>query len=180
MRRNPVSIHCRAIELLREEFQAGRNVLGWFHGGVTWRGAVPLVKKGAHVTVRAEAPLKAAGRRYIPDLLVSCGKSGRVLLVVEVWHTHAVSSIKRRAYQSEGIPWVEVRAWAVVCRRPGQRLPILDWGGIETIESPLQLGLFESTEAAVKPPQEKPTRLFSLRSSCWRLPEVRAPFGARA
>lgn len=141
---------------------------------------MPLVKKGAHVTVRAEAPLKAAGRRYIPDLLVSCGKSGRVLLVVEVWHTHAVSSIKRRAYQSEGIPWVEVRAWAVVCRRPGQRLPILDWGGIETIESPLQLGLFESTEAAVKPPQEKPTRLFSLRSSCWRLPEVRAPFGARA
>lgn len=140
---------------------------------------MPLLNVGA-VTVRVEAPLKAGGRRYIPDLLVSCSKSGRTLLVVEVWHTHAVSSTKRRAYQAEGIPWVEVRAWAVVCRRPGQRLPILDWGGIEAIESPLQLGLFESKETAVEPPREKPNQLFSLRSSCWRLPEVRAPFDALA
>jgi hypothetical protein len=153
-------------------------VVGWFHGGVTWRGAMPLVKEGVHVVVRAEAQLNAAGRRYIPDLLVSCSKSGRILLVIEVWHTHAVSSTKRRAYRSEGIPWVEVRAWAVVCRRPGQHLAILDWGGIESIESPLQLGLFESTEAAVIPPREKSTHLFSLRSRSWCLPELPAQFGA--
>lgn len=178
--RDLVSIHRMAINLLREEFRAGHIVHGWFHGGVTWRGAIPLVEKGVHVTVRAEAPLKAAGRRYIPDLVVNCAKSGRLLLAIEVWHTHAVSTIKRLAYQSAGIPWIEVRAWAVICRRPGQRLPILDWGGIGAIENPHQLGLFESTHTAVKPPRERATKLFSLRSSEWRLPEARAPFGALA
>ncbi|WP_291142880.1 hypothetical protein [Hydrogenophaga sp.] len=178
--RDLVSIHRMAINLLREQLRTGHTLYGWFHGGVTWRGAIPLIEKGVHVTVRAEATLKAAGRRYIPDLVVNCANSGRLLLAIEVWHTHAVSTIKRLAYQSAGIPWIEVRAWAVICRRPGQRLPILDWGGIVSIETPNQMGLFESTHTAIKPPRESATKLFGIRSSDWRLPEARAPFGALA
>lgn len=178
--RSLYSPHRMAINVLREQLRAGHIVYGWFHGGVTWRGATPLIEKGVHVTVRAEAPLKAAGRRYIPDLVVNCANSGRLLLAIEVWHTHAVSAIKRLAYQSAGIPWIEVRAWAVISRRSGQRLPILDWGGIGPIETPIQLGLFESTPTAVKPPRERAAKLFSLRSSDWRLPEARSPFGTIA
>ncbi|MBX3608650.1 MAG: hypothetical protein KF871_02040 [Hydrogenophaga sp.] len=178
--RGLVSIHRMAINLLREQLQTGHILYGWFHGGVTWRGAIPLIQKGVHVTVRAEAPLKAAGRRYIPDLVVHCAISGRLLLAIEVWHTHAVSTIKRLAYQSAGIPWIEVRAWAVIYRRPGHRLPVLDWGGIGAIETPNQLRLFESTHSAIKPPRKRANELFSLRSSDWRLPEARAPFGALA
>jgi len=174
---NFVSIHRLAIDRLWKELRAGVDLVGRFHGGVAWRGMMPLLKgrDPATLSIRAEVPLKASGRRYIPDLVVHCGATGRLLLAIEVWHTHAVSAMKRQAYQAARIPWIEVRAWAVICWRRGQALPVLDWGGIDSLDAPTQVGLFESEPHAAKPPQGRVTEQFSVRSSDWRLP---APGGA--
>lgn len=146
--------------------------MGRFHGGVTWRGVLPLLDPGLEggVLVRAEAPLRASGRRYIPDLVVHCATSGRLLLAIEVWHTHAVGAEKRRAYQDERIPWIEVRAWSVLCWRRSQALPILDWGGIELLESPRQADLFELRPEATATPRKRALDSFNVRGRDWLLP----------
>lgn len=167
--RKKVSIHRRAIDLILQELLAGQVTIGRFHGGVEWRALQPLFAEGLPVTVRAEEPLKMAGRRYIPDLVVRCRATGRLVLAIEVWHTHAVSTGKRRAYQIACIPWIEVRAWSVICRRIGQPLPILDWGGIVAVESPCQWSLFDSAPIPFKGP-ERPIAIFSVRSRHWQLP----------
>jgi hypothetical protein len=92
--------------------------------------------------VEAERELRVAGRRFIPDLTLRCPKSGEIRLLIEVWHTHAVSVAKRRAFATQGLPWIEVRAWHVVNRLRRQPLPVLDWGGIN-IDPPTQPDLFE-------------------------------------
>ena len=167
--RKMMSIHRRAISLIQQELLAGKATIGRFHGGVEWRALQPLFSEGLLVTVRAEEPLKMAGHRYIPDLVVRCRATGRLVLAIEVWHTHAVSPSKRRAYQVACIPWIEVRAWSVICRRLGQALPILDWGGIVAVESPCQLGLFGSAPIPLKVP-ERPIAVFDVRSRHWQLP----------
>lgn len=167
--RKTISLHRRAIDLIQQELLAGKVTIGRFHGGVEWRALQPLFAEGLSVTVRAEEPLKMAGRRYIPDLVVRCRTTGRLVLAIEVWHTHAVSPSKRRAYQVARIPWIEVRAWGVICRRHGQALPILDWGGIVAVESPCQLGLFGSAPIPLKV-TERPITVFSVRSRHWELP----------
>lgn len=173
--REPISIHRRAIDLIQQELLAGNVTIGRFHGGVEWRALQLLFAEGLSVTVRAEEPLKMAGRRYIPDLVVRCRTSGRLVLAIEVWHTHAVSTSKRQAYQIACIPWIEVRAWSVISRRLGQALPILDWGGIVAVESPCQLGLFGSAPIPLKVP-ERPIAVFSVRSRHWQLPSQSPSF----
>lgn len=164
-----ISIHRRAIDLIKQELLAGNVAFGRFHGGVEWRALRPLFAEGLPVTVRAEEPLKVAGRRYIPDLVVRCRATGQIVLAIEVWHTHAVSAAKRRAYQAGSIPWIEVRAWSVICRRLGQALPVLDWGGIVAVDSPCQRDLFQSAQIPVKVP-ERSTAVFGVRSRHWQLP----------
>jgi hypothetical protein len=168
-RRATVSIHRRAIDLFKQELLAGRVVIGRFHGGVEWRALQPLFAEGLPIIVRAEEPLKMGVRRYIPDLVVRCRTTGKLVLAIEVWHTHAVSSFKRLAYEVACIPWIEVRAWSVIYRRPGQALPILDWGGIEAVDSPCQWGLFDSAPTPLKVP-ERSKAVFSVRSRQWQLP----------
>lgn len=173
--RKTISNHRRAIDLIQQELLAGKVTIGRFHGGVEWRALQPLFAEGLSVTVRAEEPLKMAGRRYIPDLVVRCRTTGRLVLAIEVWHTHAVSTSKRQAYQIACIPWIEVRAWSVICRRLGHALPILDWGGIVAVESPCQLGLFGSVAIPLKVP-ERPNAVFSVRSRHWQLPSQNHSF----
>ncbi|MDZ4397041.1 hypothetical protein [Hydrogenophaga sp.] len=165
-----ISIHRMAIDLLKQDVLAGKVALGRFHGGVEWRALQPLFAEGLPVTVRAEEPLKVGGRRYIPDLVVRCRATGRIVLAIEVWHSHSVSASKRRAYQVGSIPWIEVRAWGVICRRLGQALPILDWGGIVAVDSPCQQDLFLSVPMPVKVP-ERSTAVFGVRSRHWQLPK---------
>mgnify|MGYP000210959760 CR=1 FL=1 len=50
-----------------------------------------LIERGSRVIVEAERELRVAGRRLIPDLTLRCPKSGEIRLLIEVWHTHAVS-----------------------------------------------------------------------------------------
>jgi len=171
-----LSIHRTAIERLMRELRAGEVIFGRFHSGVTWRGIKPLLCNAARVTVQAEANLNVGGRRYIPDLVVRCESTGRLLLVIEVWHTHAVSRVKRQAYQSACIPWIEVRAWSVIYWRREHPIPILDWGGIAMVLSPCQHGLFDSAHLQIKPLQTRAKDSFSLRSTEWRLPNPRAVF----
>lgn len=173
--RTKISLHRRAIDRLLDEFRTGKVIDARFHGGVTSRGVASLLITGSRLVVQAEKPLKLNGRRYIPDLVVQCEKTGRLLLAIEVWDTHAVSNSKKRAYQSEGIPWIEVRAWSVMCWQREHPIPVLDWGGISLIESPCQQGLFEAAPACAKQPRESVTKLFEVRSRDWTLPAARTP-----
>jgi hypothetical protein len=172
--RQEISRHRAAIEKLRDVLLEGMVVIGRFHGGVSWRGFMPLVppKMRSQVVVDVEDRLNAAGRRYIPDLVVRCKRSGRLLLAIEVWDTHPVSPSKRQAYQDAGFPWIEVRAWAVACWRRGRPLPVLDWGGFSLLRSPTQHGLFESLVAVNLNNSDRPPRQFALRSRNWMLPPL--------
>ena len=109
-RRLGPSIHQRAISRLSLELRATEGLHCWFHSGVSWRAYQHLIERGSSVIVEAERELRVAGRRFIPDLTLRCPKSGEILLLVEVWHTHAVSVAKRRAFAAQGLPWIEVRA----------------------------------------------------------------------
>lgn len=141
-RRPGPSIHQRAISRLSLELRATEGLHCWFHSGVSWRAFQHLIARGSRVIVEAERELRVAGRRFIPDLTLRCPKSGDIRLIIEVWHTHAVSVAKRRAFAAQGLPWIEVRAWHVVTRFRKQPLIVLDWGGIN-IDPPEQDDLFE-------------------------------------
>ncbi|RYH66101.1 MAG: hypothetical protein EON54_05220 [Alcaligenaceae bacterium] len=112
-----------------------------------------LVDPGISILVHTEQALKLGTRRYIPDLVVRCARSNRILLVVEVWHTHAVSASKKAAFTSAGFPWIEVRSWHVISRFRKRPLPVLDWGGPGLPAGPEQYALF----AAELPIVGKPT-----------------------
>lgn len=141
-RRRGPTIHQQAISRLSLELRATEGLHCWFHSGVSWRAYQHLIERGSRVIVEAERELRVAGRRFIPDLTLRCPKSGEIRLLIEVWHTHAVSVAKRRAFATQGLPWIEVRAWHVVNRFRRQPLPVLDWGGIN-IDPPTQTDLFE-------------------------------------
>ena len=137
-----VSPHALAIRRLSLELQAEEGLLCNFHGGVTWRSVQPLLPPGTPVVVDRERPIRIAGRRYIPDLTVRSASSGRLLLLIEVWHTHAVSDRKRRAFAEDGFCWIEVKSWHVLGRHRRRPLPVIDWGGAGLPEAPNQGDLF--------------------------------------
>lgn len=124
------------------------GLLGNFHGGVTWRSVQPLLPRGTPVTVDREKPIRIAGRRYIPDLTVRSANSGRMLLLVEVWHTHAVGDRKRRAFSDGDLPWIEVKSWHVLGRYRSRPLPVVDWGGAGLPDAPCQGQLFATASDA--------------------------------
>ena len=148
--RPSVSPHGLAINRLRIELQAEEGLFCCFHGGVEWRCARNLLPRGSKVVVEIECPVSAGGRRYVPDLKVSCAWTRRPLLLIEVWHSHAVNPTKRRAYNALGLPWIEVRSWHVLHRYRKRPLPILDWGGLAMPDAPMQGALFDE-EADIAP-----------------------------
>lgn len=136
------SPHALAIRRLSLELQAEEGLLCNFHGGVTWRSVQPLLPRGTPVVVDREKPMRIAGRRYIPDLTVRSASSGRLLLLIEIWHTHAVSDRKRRAFAEGAVPWIEVQSWHVLGRYRSRPLPVVDWGGAGLPDAPNQGQLF--------------------------------------
>jgi len=146
------SPHTAAIRRLRIELLADEGLFCWFHGGVDWRCAQNLLPRGAKVIVEIERPVVAGGRRYVPDLKVTCARTGRPLLLIEVWHTHAVNPTKRRAYNAHGLPWVEVKSWHVLHRYRKRPLPVQDWGGAGMPDAPHQGTLFEPAEPVAPVP----------------------------
>jgi hypothetical protein len=138
--------HRKAIRILRVQLQAEDGLFCCFHGGVDWRCAQNILPRGSKVVVEMERPVKAGGRRYVPDLKVSCARSRRTILLIEVWHTHAVNQKKRRAYNELGVPWIEVKSWHVLQRFRSRPLPILDWGGVGMPDAPFQGALFDQEE----------------------------------
>ena len=135
--------HQRAIRRLAMELKAREGIMGLFHAGVTWRAFACLVSLATAVAVETEKPLKLGNSRFVPDLIVRCARTHQILLVVEVWHTHAVSAKKKAAFQVAGFSWVEVRSWHVISRTRRQPLPILDWAGPGLPRPPEQYPLFE-------------------------------------
>lgn len=79
------------------ELKACEGLMGLFHAGVTWRAFVCPVSFATAVAVETGKPLKIGTSRFVPDLIVRCTRTCRILLVVEVWHTHAVSARKKAA-----------------------------------------------------------------------------------
>ena len=129
--------HELAIRHLMTAFRREPAVYGRFHSGVDWRACSPLVAS-SDIDVERGHTVRVDSKRYVPDLLVRARVGGKILLLVEVWHTHAVSERKRRAYQALGVRWVEIKCWHILAHRPGAAFPLLDWGGFEGINSPYQ------------------------------------------
>ena len=129
------------------DLRASEGLHACFHGGVEWRSFQPLINRGKAVIVETEKTLRVSGRRYIPDLTVRCAQTGQLLLLIEVWHSHAISQAKRKAFDGAGLPWVEVKAWHVVNRFRGHPLAILDWGGVGP-DAPIQIDLFDAPKVA--------------------------------
>ena len=136
------SPHALAIRRLSLELQAEEGLLCNFHGGVSWRSVQPLLPRGTPVVVDREKVIRVSGRRYVPDLAVRSVTSGRLLLLIEVWHTHAVSDRKRRAFAEGGFCWIEVKSWHILGRHRSRALPVIDWGGVGLPEAPSQGELF--------------------------------------
>lgn len=151
------SPHKRAIDRLALELRASEGLLCWFHSGVSWQALSEQITRGEQVNVEKERPVRAGGRRYIPDLTVRCATTGRILLLIEVWNTHAVSEAKRQAFAKAALPWIEVRASQVLSRLRSRPLPVLDWGGLDPTP-PTQYCLFEvsvqSVQIATDPVEE--------------------------
>lgn len=174
-------VHQRAIERLRLELLSGEGLMAWFQGAFQWQGAKYLVAPGQVVKVEVEATLRLDGRRYIPDLVVRCPASDRLLFAVEVWETHAVSPRKRAAYGTAGVPWIEVRAYKVYARHRRFPLAVVDWGGMADVESPCQLDLFEGSARLnlSMPSSTRAKEQFALCSRHWQLPPPLAGSGAK-
>lgn len=136
------SPHKRAIDRLAMELGAREGLMGLFHSGIEWRALMSLVDPRRLVFVRREKSLPVGDRRLVPDLVVRCARTDKVLLVIEVWHTHAVNPRKKAAFLAAGYPWIEVRSWHVISRTRKKPLPILDWGGAGLPDGPDQLALF--------------------------------------
>ncbi|CAN7758166.1 hypothetical protein LJR130_006962 [Variovorax sp. LjRoot130] len=135
--------HDQAIRRLTLELRAREGLMGLFHAGVTWRALACLVDLSRPVVVEHEKSIKIGSSRFVPDLVVRCPQTDRILLVIEVWHTHAVSGRKKAAFQAAGFPWIEVRSWHVISRYRRRPLPVLDWGGAGLPIGPEQFGLFD-------------------------------------
>lgn len=138
--------HERAIRRLAMELKAREGLMGLFHAGVTWRAFARLVSLATAVAVETEKSLRIGNSRFVPDLIVRCARTHRILLVVEVWHTHTISAKKKVAFRAAGFPWIEVRSWHVISRTRRQPLPVLDWAGPSLPQPPEQHSLFAPEE----------------------------------
>ena len=127
------SIHKPAIDRLALELDAREGLTCRFHGGVSWRSTQSLLSKGVLVTVERERGLRIGSHRYVPDLTLRCPRTRKILLLIEVWDSHAVSAKKAQDLCTAGIPWIEVKALHVLARRRIRPLPVLDWGGSKSI-----------------------------------------------
>lgn len=136
------SLHERAIDRLSLELRTSEGMLCLFHSGVGWQALMEVIKKGMPVQLEKGRSVRAGSRRYVPDLIVRCPKTGALILLIEVWHTHAVSQRKRLDFTNAGLPWIEVRASHVLSRFRSKPLPVLDWGGLEPTP-PIQRTIFE-------------------------------------
>lgn len=157
--------HERAIRRLAMELKAREGLMGLFHAGVTWRAFVCLVSLSAAVAVETEKSLKIGRSRFVPDLVVRCVRTRRILLVVEVWHTHTVSAKKKAAFHAAGFPWVEVRSWHVISRTHRQPLPVLDWAGPGLPQPPEQHSLFHSEGDWTVNGEHEPARIELAKAS---------------
>lgn len=166
----PYSIHKRAIELLQIQIRKGAGIVCLFHGGAQWVGLKSLLGGHGNAHIGQGTSLRIGSRRWIPDLTVRCRATGTLLLAIEVWHTHPVSSAKRACYLAARIPWIEVKAWNVLERIDKKTLSILDWGGIEGVESPLQGELFDKPLPMHTPTRAHPKMEFDLRRTDWQMP----------
>lgn len=95
------------------------------------------------MVVEQEKAIRIGSRRFVPDLVVRCTRTNRILLVVEVWHPHAVGGHKKAAFQAAGFRWIEVRSWHFISRHRRRPLPVLDWDGPGLPTGPKQFGLFD-------------------------------------
>lgn len=123
------SIHKPATDRLALELDAREGLICRFHAGVSWRSIEPLLPKGLRVVVQAERGIRIGTHRYVPDLTIRCPQTWKILLLIEVWDSHAVSATKARALGVAQIPWIEVKAPHVIARRRKCPLSVLDWGG---------------------------------------------------
>ena len=134
--------HQRAINRLMLEIKSREPVYALFHSGVAWQALAALLDPGRPVRVEVERTLRLGKSRFVPDLVIKCARTERILLVIEVWHTHVVSARKKQAFAAAGLPWIEVKSWHVVERRRRRPLPVLDWGGPGLPRAPVQFDLF--------------------------------------
>ena len=158
------SPHSRAVHELARCLRAGEEITCRFHSGVGWRGFGPLPVPATEFVVRIERPVGLSAKRYVPDLALSCPRSGKLLMLVEVWHSHAVNAAKRCAFNAAGIPWIEVKSWHVLGRRSTEPLPVLDWGGPGLPESPCQGSLFPPP-APLEPPSSNDVTMQQFRDN---------------
>lgn len=114
------------------EIKAREGLTGWLHD------LVELLASGEPSSIEVEKAIPIGRRRFVPDLTVRCPRTGRIRLVIEVWHSHAVSARKKAAFAAAGINWIEVRSWQALGRFRKCPLPVLDWGGPELPPAPEQ------------------------------------------
>lgn len=136
--RPKASLHKQAIERLVLEIKAREGLVGWLHDGIALCDLVKLLACGEPSSIEIEKAIPIGRRRYVPDLTVRCSRTGRIQLVIEVWHSHAVSARKKAAFAAAGINWVEVRSYQTMSRFRKCPLPVLDWGGPELPQAPEQ------------------------------------------
>lgn len=136
--RRSLSVHTPAIDRLNLELDAREGLMCRFHAGVAWGSTELLLPKGVAVTVERERALRLGSHRYVPDLTVRCRRTSQILLLIEVWNSHAVSATKARAFGEAQIPWIEVKALHVLRRPRSCPLSVLDWGGPGLPSSPHQ------------------------------------------
>ncbi len=114
---------------------------GCFHSGVAVRAISHLLPEDRRFFIERERPIRLLDRTTIPDLTVRCTRTHEILLVIEVWHTHAVDDAKRSRFASDDVRWIEVSCWHVIGRREDEPLAILDWGGFNDVLEPHQADL---------------------------------------
>jgi hypothetical protein len=136
--RRSLSVHKPAIDRLDLELDAREGLICRFHAGVAWGSTELLLQKGVALTVERERALRLGNRRYVPDLTIRCARTSQIVLLIEVWNSHAVSTTKARAFGEAQIPWIEVKASHVLARPRSGPLPVLDWGGPGLPSSPHQ------------------------------------------
>jgi hypothetical protein len=123
------STHALAIRRLLRDFRADPGLFGRFQGGLGWLANLTLLPPQRDIDIHVEQRISLGRRRLAPDLALTCRRTGRIVLLVEVWHSHSVSPAKRGAFNGAGVPWIEVLSWHVLHRRLGHPLTVLDWGG---------------------------------------------------
>lgn len=146
--------HERAVRRLSLEIEAGEGLRCAFHDGTFIQNQFELVDARPYRVLR-EHGVSIGGRRLVPDLLVLCPRSGERLLVIEVRASHPVGRMKRRAYASACVPWIEVRAVHAISRFRRASLCVENWGGPGFGPPPHQASLlpeqFEQLPASAGP-----------------------------